>query len=186
MVVIEREAQAIAPGNEPEPLKSAVIDFFRAVDEEFPDKLIVWERWDHDRFDKPACTLCEQLGYSAGAPFLTAYGYSIITPNGLIKPTDVSQKPESVKPTAPVMADKTEKSEDEYRTGRIVRILPNKNSGFVHERGTRKDYYFNIRSFNTWIESLQLGREVRFKTELRMDRSRNTMRATAVSLSYIE
>lgn len=186
MVVVEREAQAIAPGNEPEPLKSALIDFFRAVDEVFPDKLIVWERWDHDRFDKSASMLCEELGYSAGAPFLTAYGYSIITPNGLIKPTDASTKKESAKPLAPSKAEITEKANDEYRIGRIVRILPNKNSGFVRESGTKKDYYFNIRSFTRWVGRIQLGRRVTFKVEVQTDREQNTKHASAVALTYID
>lgn len=137
MVVIERETKAIAPGNEPESLKSAVNEFFRAVDEEFPDKLIVWERWDHDRFDSPACMLCDELGYSAGAPFLTAYGYSIITPNGLIKP----QAPENSSEAAEHPIE-PENPTGEYHFGRIVRILDNKNSGFVRENGTKKGLLF--------------------------------------------
>lgn len=184
MVVIEREKQAIAPGNEPEPIKSAVLDFFRTVDEEFPDKLIVWERWDHDTFDKTACMLCDELGYSAGAPFLTAYGYSIITPNGLIKPSTEEQTATEVDNVEQVEQDK--EPAEEYRVGRIVRILDNKNSGFVRENGTKNDYYFNIRSFTHWIDELRLDRQVRFKTELRMDHKHNTRRASAVSLSYIE
>lgn len=181
MVVIERETKAIAPGNEPESLKSAVNEFFRAVDEEFPDKLIVWERWDHDRFDSPACMLCDELGYSAGAPFLTAYGYSIITPNGLIKP----QAPENSSEAAEHPIE-PENPTGEYHFGRIVRILDNKNSGFVRENGTKKDYYFNIRSFTRWIDGLQLGRQVSFKVELRTDRKHNTKRASAVALTYID
>lgn len=181
MVVIERETKAIAPGNEPESLKSAVNDFFRSVDEEFPDKLIVWERWDHDRFDKPACMLCDELGYSAGAPFLTAYGYSIITPNGLIKP----ETPENAAETTE-QATEDDKPREDYHFGRIVRILDNKNRCFVRESGTKKDYYFNIRSFTHWIDELQVGHRVRFKVELRTDRKHNTKRASAVSLTYID
>lgn len=208
MVIIEREAQTIPPGNEPEHIKSAITEFFSSVDSAFPDKLIVWERWDHDKFDKPACTLCEELGYSAGAPFLTAYGYSIITPNGLITPADKkdiaskAKKPKTAdkpaksntpetqakpkKPKRPGLHQGDQKIDDVYHAGRIIHVLANGSSGFIREHGTRKDYYFNVRYFDSWVDKLDMGREVRFKAIMRLDQKTKTMRPTAISIKFAE
>lgn len=188
MVVIPHEADAVLPGHEPDELKAAVSEFFADIDNAFPDKLIVWEHWDHDRFDKPASFLCAELGYTAGAPFLTAYGYSILTDNGLIKPADAANadKPDTPAP-APAPAQKENAPEDnQYHKGVIISILSNKNSGFVRENGTGKDFYFNIRSFTHWIDKLELGRKVLFKTEMRLNRKHNVFRPCAVELTYIE
>lgn len=183
MVVIPREAGAILPGHEPDELKAAVSEFFADIDSAFPDKLIIWEHWDHDRFDKPASFLCAELGYTAGAPFLTSYGYSIVTENGLIKPADAL----NADTPAPEQNEKGSAAKDsQYHKGVIVSILSNKNSGFVRESSTGEDYYFNIRSFTQWIDKLEKGRKVIFKIETRLNRKRNTLRPCAVELSYIE
>lgn len=183
MVVIPHEAGAILPGHEPDELKSAVSEFFADVDSAFPDKLIIWEHWNHDRFDKPASFLCAELGYTAGAPFLTAYGYSIVTENGLIKPATAA----NADTPAPEQHEKGNAAKDNhYHKGVIVSILSNKNSGFVRDSDTGEDYYFNIRSFTQWIDKLETGRKVIFKTEMRLNRKRNTLRPCAVELTYIE
>lgn len=186
MVFIPHEAGAILPGHELDELKAAVSEFFADIDSVFPDKLIIWENWDHDRFDKPASFLCAELGYTAGAPFLTAYGYSIITENGLIKPATAANADESFTPAVEANEKGSAKKDNQYHKGVIVSILSNKNSGFVRDSGTGEDYYFNIRSFTQWIDKLETGRKVIFKTEMRLNRKRNTLRPCAVELTYIE
>lgn len=86
MATVKRDTRAIAPGHEPERLKTALERFFDALDGAFPGKRIIWRDWDHARFDRLAGYLCAELGYSAGAPFLTAYGYTIVTEYGILRP----------------------------------------------------------------------------------------------------
>lgn len=210
MIIVKREAQATAPGHEPEHLKLTLENFFCALDGAFPGKRIIWRDWDHARFDKLASYLRAELGYSAGAPFLTAYGYTIETDDNVLCPKaeDESENsaaqiaPETVTETAPVeMQEEPPAPEPEARsagddaqpeaagdvhTGRIIRVLGNKNSGFVRDDASGDDYYFNIRSFTQWADALAPGRAVSFRLARRFDRRQNRMRENAVELSYVE
>ncbi len=211
MIIVKREAQATAPGHEPEHLKLTLENFFCALDGAFPGKRIIWRDWDHARFDKLASYLRAELGYSAGAPFLTAYGYTIETDDNVLCPeaedepveSTADAVPETVTETAPVeMQEKSPAAEqgmearsagDEAQlaagavhTGRIIRVLGNKNSGFVRDDASGDDYYFNIRSFTQWADALAPGRAVSFRLARRFDRRQNRMRENAVELSYVE
>ena len=66
------------PGFEPENIKQLLDKFCNELDRRFPDKIIVWSEWDHDRLDKAAGYLVKNLGYSKGAEFLEAYGYTVV------------------------------------------------------------------------------------------------------------
>ena len=68
----------IAPGSEPEEIKKLLDVFLSALDNSFPDGIIIWDEWNHEKWDKPAGYLCKSLGYSKGADFLRAYGYQIL------------------------------------------------------------------------------------------------------------
>lgn len=212
MIIVKREAQATAPGHEPEHLKLTLENFFCALDGAFPGKRIIWRDWDHARFDKLASYLRAELGYSAGAPFLTAYGYTIETDDNVLCPeaedepveSTADAVPETVTETAPVeMQGKSPAAEqgmearsagDEAQpeeagavhTGKIIRVLGNKNSGFVRDDVSGDDYYFNIRSFTQWADALAPGRAVSFRLARRFDRRQNRMRENAVELSYVE
>lgn len=203
MIIVKREAQATAPGHEPEHLKLTLENFFCALDGAFPGKRIIWRDWDHARFDKLASYLRAELGYSAGAPFLTAYGYTIETDDNVLCP-EAEDEPETVTETAPVeMQEETPELKQEteaqparddtqpeaagaVHTGRIIRVLGNKNSGFVRDDASGDDYYFNIRSFTQWADALAPGRAVSFRIARRFDRRQNRMRENAVELSYVE
>lgn len=212
MIIVKREAQATAPGHEPEHLKLTLENFFCALDGAFPGKRIIWRDWDHARFDKLASYLRAELGYSAGAPFLTAYGYTIETDDNVLCPeaedepveSTADAVPETVTETAPVeMQEKSpapkqgmeaqsarDKAQPEatgtVHTGRIIRVLGNKNSGFVRDDASGDDYYFNICSFTQWADALAPGRAVSFRLARRFDRRQNRMRENAVELSYVE
>lgn len=207
MINIKREAQAIAPGREPEHLKVMLGNFVSAIDSAFPGKRIIWNDWDHARFDRLAGYLCTELGYSAGAPFLTAYGYTIVTDSGVICPevegedrsgadpaTECKAEAEASGASVPERGSKSQPSAGETRasediavhTGRIVRVLGNRNSGFLRDDATGSDYYFNIRSFTQWADALAPGRAVTFRLARRFDRSHGCMRENAVELSYVD
>ena len=66
------------PGFEPENIKPLLITLLNDLDAYFPDKIIVWSEWNHEKWDKAAGFLCKNLGYSRGTEFLEAYGYSIV------------------------------------------------------------------------------------------------------------
>ena len=208
MIIVKREAQATAPGHEPEHLKLTLENFFCALDGAFPGKRIIWRDWDHARFDKLASYLRAELGYSAGAPFLTAYGYTIETDDNVLCPEaedeSVESTAEAVTETAPVeVQEETPESKQgteaqsagdepqpeatgDVHTGRIIRVLGNKNSGFVRDDASGDDYYFNIRSFTQWADALAPGQAVSFHLASRFDRRQNRMRENAVELSYVE
>ena len=189
MTIIKREQQAIAPGHEPAPLKSALEDFLRALDSAFPGKRIIWREWDHARFDGAANRLCAALGYSAGAPFLTAYGYTIVTEDDILCPEGSGKlapaADREVQPP-PAAANGALSAESAVHTGKIVSVLPNGNSGFVRDDKTGSDYYFNIRSFAQWAGTLAAGRAVSFRLACRCDHKHDRMRENAVELRYIE
>ena len=214
MATVKRDTRAIAPGHEPERLKTALERFFDALDGAFPGKRIIWRDWDHARFDRLAGYLRAELGYSAGAPFLTAYGYTIVTEDGILRPegaaedeaAEVAADAAESEPEAPMQARKEPPAdepeaeeaqsaaeehdapgeESAVHTGKIVRVLANRNSGFVRDDETGSDYYFNIRSFTRWVDALTPGRTVRFRLARRFDRSHDRVRENAVALSYVE
>lgn len=66
------------PGFEPDDIKKLLSSFFAEIDKSFPDKVIIWSEWNHERMDKAAGYLCKYLGYSRGKDFLEAYGYAIL------------------------------------------------------------------------------------------------------------
>lgn len=66
------------PGFEPENIQRLLNTFFDAVDNQFPDKIIVWSEWDHEHLDKAAGYLTNNLGYTRGKEFLEAYGYKVV------------------------------------------------------------------------------------------------------------
>ena len=78
MYSFENESPKWLPGLEPEPLRRRLEDLFRQLDSRYSGKCIIWEQWDHKAWDSEAVSLCRELGYSRGAAFLTAYGYSIL------------------------------------------------------------------------------------------------------------
>lgn len=158
--------------------------FFEEIDRRFSGKYIIWSQWDHDSWDSDAVYLCRKLGYSSGADFLMAYGYSIETDSGVLRPwysPAVSDASAAESSSAAGTA-----AEAEPHTGKIFSILPNNNSGFVRDDATGRDYYFNIRSFTRWIDKLEVGRPVRFRVEARMDHRRGRLRDTAVALEYTD
>lgn len=200
MIIVKREAQATAPGHEPEHLKLTLENFFCALDGAFPGKRIIWRDWDHARFDKLASYLRAELGYSAGAPFLTAYGYTIETDDNVLCPEAEDESENSTAETVTetvqeeVQETEAQPAEDaaqpeeagDVHTGRIIRVLGNKNSGFVRDDASGDDYYFNIRSFTQWADALAPGQAVSFRLARRFDRRQNRMRENAVELSYVE
>ena len=52
--------------------------FFEEIDNNFPDKVIIWSEWNHELLDKDAAFLCKYLGYPNGRSFLEAFGYTIL------------------------------------------------------------------------------------------------------------
>ena len=78
MYSFENESPKWLPGLEPEPLARRLAEFFRLLDACYSGRCIIWEQWDHESWDHEAVSLCRELGYSRGAAFLTAYGYSIL------------------------------------------------------------------------------------------------------------
>ena len=84
MYSFENESPKWLPGLEPEPLARRLAEFFRLLDACYSGKCIIWEQWDHEAWDHEAVSLCRELGYSRGAAFLTAYGYSISVGGKLI------------------------------------------------------------------------------------------------------
>lgn len=78
MYSFENESPKWLPGLEPEALRRRLEGLFRQLDSRFGGKCIIWEQWDHESWDHEAVSLCRELGYSRGAAFLTAYGYSIL------------------------------------------------------------------------------------------------------------
>ena len=158
--------------------------FFEKIDRRFSGKYIIWSQWDHESWDSDAVYLCRNLGYSSGASFLMAYGYSIETDSGVLRPW--------YSPAVAAASDIGSSSaagttaEAEPHTGKIFSILPNNISGFVRDDATGRDYYFNIRSFTRWIDKLEVRRPVHFRVEARMDHRRGQLRDTVVALEYLD
>ena len=74
--------------------------------------------------------------------------------------------------------------EEETRSGKIVTLLPNKNSGFVRDDADGCDYYFNVRSFRSWAAGLKPGQPVKYRLKDAMDQRKKQMRKTAVDLYF--
>ena len=94
MYSFENESPKWLPGLEPEPLARRLAEFFRLLDACYSGKCIIWEQWDHEAWDPAAVSLCRELGYSRGAAFLTAYGYSISVGGQLISALSASPEAE--------------------------------------------------------------------------------------------
>lgn len=200
---MDQGRRLIRPGEEPQEIEELLASFFAALDSRFPGKCIIWEEWDHERLDETASYLCSYLGYSRGAHFLTAYGYTLVTRESLAEPVQNSQasldgKTADAEPELPekqevkdAVAEKQETldaaatREQEAHTGRIVSVLPNGNSGFVRDDADGRDYYFNVRSFRCWVDALTPGLAVQFHLAQRIDRRRGVLRPNAVDLRFI-
>lgn len=81
------------PGMEPENVQNLLNEFFREIDAQFPDKIIIWPEWNHNRWDKAAGYLCKTLGYDRGKDFLEAYGYEVVQSRADV-PTSASHQEE--------------------------------------------------------------------------------------------
>ncbi len=68
----------ITPGREPENIKKLLDVFLADLDKAYPDGVVVWNEWNHEKWDKVAGFLCKNLGYTKGADFLQAYGFEIV------------------------------------------------------------------------------------------------------------
>ncbi len=64
-------------GNEPEDIQIILKPFLQELMGAFPDKVIVWNNWNHGRWDKAASYLCNSLGFQNGRSFLESYGFKI-------------------------------------------------------------------------------------------------------------
>lgn len=64
-------------GKEPEEIKRMLKSFLIELHGEFPDHIIDYSRWNHEKWDKPARYLCKQLEYKSLASMLWAYGFKI-------------------------------------------------------------------------------------------------------------
>lgn len=235
-----------APGEEPAELRLLLDELFSCLDAAWPDKIIVWADWDHAAWDRLATRLCAGLGYPYGAMFLTAYGYSILTEDGLITAAPVqpdasagrrggehaapaaeyaqgdasadaarmaaceaeaagayAAAPEEPVPSggadyaprveetlmpdmaASAPAAAQELRANEYRTGKVVRVLQNGNSGFIRDDKTGRDYYFNVRNFTHWVDDLRIGLAASYRIEAHFVRKHNSFRDNAVDLTCL-
>ena len=157
------------PGNEPPELKEKLENFFRSVDGKFPDRIIVWKKWNHKKWDRTASFLMNELGYSRGMHFLNAYGYYVEVDRDYLT-------------ALPVEEDAPEQGE--IYTGTVVSVLRYGHSGFVHCNETERDYYFNIRDFTERIKLIEMGRPVTFKLKRVLNRKTGSYVLNAVDLSY--
>lgn len=212
-----------APGEEPAELRLLLDELFSCLDAAWPDKIIVWADWDHAAWDRLATRLCAGLGYPYGAMFLTAYGYSILTEDGLITaapaqpdasagrrggetaapaaeyaqgntPADAARMAACEAEAAGAYAAAPEESApaaaqelraNEYRTGKVVRVLQNGNSGFIRDDKTGRDYYFNVRNFTHWVDDLRIGLAASYRIEAHFVRKHNSFRDNAVDLTCL-
>ena len=157
------------PGNEPPELKKKLESFFRIIDDEFPDRIIVWNRWNHKDWDKTVNSLTKELGYSRGIYFLNAYWYFVVF-------------------DADYLSGKVEKQTmidpQKIYTGTIVSVLRHAHSGFVHCDETDSDHYFNILDFSEKTKLIEKGRRVSFHLKTVFNRKRGEYTTNAVKLSY--
>ena len=79
------------PGNEPEKLKKILNPLLKELRETYTDGVVDMDRWNHERWDRAAGYLVQQLGYPNGRSFLTAYGFTI--KNSIVKKEDLADKP---------------------------------------------------------------------------------------------
>lgn len=69
---------AIIPkGSEPANIKKRIDTLFPKLDEAYPDKVIRGLQKDHKKWAETVTELYRALGYSSGAEFLEAYGYTV-------------------------------------------------------------------------------------------------------------
>ena len=151
------------PGWEPEEIRAQLDELFAKIDACFPDKVIVWYRWNHAEWDEAANYLSKTLGYSRGIFFLHSYGYTV----------DRTIPPEELKKRV-------------KHHGRIVKILKYNKSGFIRCDDDGEDYYFNIRDFVKKTSLLEKGREADFWLTDRKDGKTGEVSLSAVRLEYTE
>ena len=65
------------PGKEPEEIKRLLKTFLAELHREFPDHIIDYSIWNHEKWDKLAKYLCKQLEYKGLVSMLRAYGFRI-------------------------------------------------------------------------------------------------------------
>ena len=65
-------------GEEPESIRLYLNALLQDIEAIFPDKIIVWEEWNHERWDKAVHALCRALGYSQTGDLLSAYGFFVV------------------------------------------------------------------------------------------------------------
>lgn len=189
--------------------------FFGLLDAAFPSGEIIWENWNHESWDKTALKLCSALGYSSGAPFLTAYGYGIFV-DGKHIPATGSRPIKSSAPSkesAPVEASpsiivstpaeavptveevKPPKPVSEAPQPEPVISAPEFFTGTVRRVLPYNNSGF-IRSDNggeyyfnvrdfTHHVNLRSGIRVRFKLKQRFDHKHNKNRLNAVEISVL-
>ena len=83
------------PGKEPEEIKRLLKAFIAELHREFPDHIIDYSRWNHEKWDKPAKYLCKQLEYKGLATMLRAYGFRIKRSSSTsdnVQSSDVAEK----------------------------------------------------------------------------------------------
>ena len=157
------------PGNEPPELKEKLESFFRIIDDAFPDRIIVWNGWNHKDWDSTANLLMKKLGYSRGIYFLNAYLYFVVF-------------------DADYLSGKVEKQTvpdpRKIYTGTIASILKYGRSGFVHCNETDRDHYINILDFSEKTKLIEKGRRVSFHLKTVFNRKRGEYTTNAVKLSY--
>ena len=73
------ETKSFSAGNESVDLVKYRQALFADIDKVFPEKFILMEKWNHERWDKLAGYLCGKLGYHSGREFLKAYGYTVVS-----------------------------------------------------------------------------------------------------------
>lgn len=91
------------PGTEPEEYKKHLNILLRELRTAFPEKLIVMDMWNHDRWDKLAGYLVNKLGYPNERSFLEAYGFEVFGEESIsgekpqVQPAYTEVKEETVK-----------------------------------------------------------------------------------------
>lgn len=83
------------PGKEPEEVKRLLKAFLVELHREFPDHIIDYSRWNHEKWDKPAKYLCKHLEYKGLASMLRAYGFRIkrsSSTNDDVQSSDAAEK----------------------------------------------------------------------------------------------
>lgn len=68
----------IKPGEEPQMIKEKLDNFFRKIDELYPDKKVMRLHTDHKKLGEKSTLLYRVLGYKNNRDFFSAYGYEVV------------------------------------------------------------------------------------------------------------